>query len=135
MSLKKITFLDDILLSEKSSIFYLYQAGIAKLSYCDSGDIFFSFLNGLTQNKTYVVCPELVYSSVFYQIGDPVIILSKPFLVTKESNADIVSKFIIERVVSAWNFYKLDNIPFVEQDGQIAGPAVLFRYKEITLFN
>jgi hypothetical protein len=62
--------------------------------------------------------------------NSPVITLSKPILVTKNSNPKIISKFIQDRIhLTCEAFYLNDDLM-----DNLEGPGVLAKYKAINLF-
>ena len=44
-----------------------------------------------------------------YDLGKPSIILSKPILISKQSNADLISNFLKDRINSASQLYFLED--------------------------
>jgi len=129
MTIKSITFLDQ-----------LYPFGIFSIS-DPSIDIFDStesfeiakILNSLDNNKVYVLSFELVISWSLYDEDNPTITLSKPILITKNSNSKIISEFLLERISLAVDSYYLDDDLFKSFDN-LEGPGIIVKYKEIKLF-
>jgi hypothetical protein len=66
------------------------------------------FLINLDYNKVYVVTFDLVFSCIAYDSGSPFLILSKPILVTNQSNPELISNFIKKRIDYACDIYMLD---------------------------
>jgi len=49
-------------------------------------------------DKTYVITFEFILSLLLFEEDSPVLILSKPILITKNSNPRIISNFIKNQV-------------------------------------
>jgi hypothetical protein len=91
------------------------------------------FLSKLEIDKVYVVTFNFIISWLLYKEEGPIINLSKPILITKNSNPRLISKFLKSRIKSFCDSYYLDpNI--LEMMIQEDGPGVLIKYREITLF-
>jgi hypothetical protein len=87
----------------------------------------------LETNKTYIVTFELILDWDAYEIGEPSLVLSKPILVTKESNSQLISDYIIERSYSACELFGLNSLDqYILKDFDQLG--ILVRFKEINLF-
>jgi hypothetical protein len=70
-----------------------------------------------------------------YEEDCPIISLSKPILITKNSNSRVISKFIIERVKLACDIHYLDDsILECGSDKNHDGPGVIVNYSKINLF-
>lgn len=128
MSINNITFLDDLLKGDQTSIFYLSESNFKRFYFSDKLEVT-KFLNGLKDNKNYVVNLDFISNWSAYEIGEPTIILSKPFIVTNQSNSELISKFIHDRIYKACESYYLSDL-HLEYDS----PGVLVRYKEINIF-
>jgi hypothetical protein len=90
MSINRITYLDQF-----------YKTGIFNLQNPDFKNFLFSdwlevtkILNGLENDTIYVVSFEFILSWETYDEDSPVITLSKPILVTKNSNPKLIAKFL-----------------------------------------
>ena len=129
LSINKISYLEDIMEDSQNNIFYLGDVAISIFYFGDSKEIS-DFLKNLDSNKTYIVTFELIFDWDAYEIGEPSLVLSKPILVTKESNSQLISDYIIERSYSACDLYSLDEIIWKDFD-QL---GILVRFKEINLF-
>jgi hypothetical protein len=105
MSINKITYLQDIIPHKDYFVFSEYDYTLFYFS--DSLDIEL-FLRELQIDKVYVVTFELIISELVDNDNPPVITLSKPILVTKNSNPLIISKFINNQLVQADNNFNLD---------------------------
>jgi RNA recognition motif-containing protein len=132
MSISKITYLKDIIPFKyfvwsdyDYTIFYFSDIIEIKL-----------FLKELEIGKAYVVTFELIISeSHDDEINSPVITLSDPILVTKNSNPLIISKFINNQLIQADNNFKLDYELLINMrnDGK-SEPYILVKYNTINLF-
>ena len=72
-------------------------------------------------------------SNLTYDEDSPVITLSKPILITRNSNPRTISKFIKERIDLMIDSYFLDD-EILQNLGSDDGPGVLLKYREINLF-
>lgn len=59
--------------------------------------------------------------------------LSKPILITKESNPSLLSDFIIDRIRIASENYFLDE-DIIDMLDLSEGPGVIIRYSEINIY-
>jgi hypothetical protein len=66
-----------------------------------------------------------------YDSDGPVIFLSKPILITKNSNPKLLSNFIDERLGDMLNTFHLDE-SIIERTND-DGASILVKYKEINL--
>jgi hypothetical protein len=128
MSLNKITYLDQIL---ENKIFIISDPYTDILYFSDSLEIH-QFLERLEKDKVYVLSLEFILSWLTYE-DSPVITLSKPILITRNSNARTISKFINERINLTVDSYFLDD-EIIQNLGSSDGPGVLLKYREINLF-
>jgi len=68
-----------------------------------------------------------------YEEDTPFITLSKPVLITKNSNCAIIAKFLKDRLrLAAETHYLEDHI--LDNDNGRDGPGVIVRYSKINLF-
>jgi hypothetical protein len=131
MSINKITYLQDVI-PNKYFVFSEYEHTIFYFS--DSLDINL-FLRELEIDKVYVVTFELVISEFVDEINPPVITLSKPILITKNSNPLIISKFINNQLIQADNNFNLDYDSLVNmRNAGKSVPYILVKYNQINLF-
>lgn len=132
MTINRITFLEDII---PNNIFAVPDPKLIRFYFNDSFEIA-RFLFSLDLDKTYVVSFEFVYSWLLYEEDGPFLTLSKPILVTRESNPKIISAFILEKLNLAINaFYLDDSIIYNDDDNyKLDGPGIIVKYKEIRLF-
>jgi hypothetical protein len=59
--------------------------------------------------------------------------LSKPFVVTRNSDPKIISEFIDSRIDLFLDAYNLYNT-FQDENGKTDGPGLVIKYKEINIF-
>lgn len=92
-----------------------------------------NFLEELKENQIYVVILEFMYSSLNYSEDSPTIILSKPIIITSNSNPDILSKFIHERINNCIEtFYLNDSLFYTGNKND--RPGVIIKFNEINIF-
>jgi hypothetical protein len=129
MSLNKITYLDQIL---ENKILIISDPYTDILYFSDSLEIH-QFLQRLEKDKVYVLSLEFILSWLTYDEDSPVITLSKPILITRNTNPRTISKFIKERIDLMIDSYFLDD-EILQNSGSDDGPGVLLKYREINLF-
>jgi hypothetical protein len=129
MSLNKITYLDQIL---ENKILIISDPYTDILYFSDSLEIH-QFLQRLEKDKVYVLSLEFILSWLTYDEDSPVITLSKPILITRNTNPRTISKFIKERINLMIDSYFLDD-EILQNLGSDDGPGVLLKYREINLF-
>jgi hypothetical protein len=131
MSINKITYLQDVI-PNKFFVFSDYDYTLFYFS--DSLDIKL-FLQELEIDKAYVVTFELIISEIIDTENPPVITLSKPILVTKNSNPLLITKFINNQLAKADNNYNLDYDLLINmRDGGKTVPYIIVKYNQINLF-
>jgi len=129
MSINNITFVDQFF---PKGILFISDPIVNRFYFNDILEIT-QFLGSLKGDKVYVLSLELVYSWLIYDDEDcTVITLSKPILITKNSNPRVISNFIKSRLFLAIDSYFLDDSFIYNKDYD--GPGVLVKYKEINLF-
>lgn len=129
MSRNNITFLEDVTLNY-NSIFNIPNPSTTRFYFCDTFEVT-QFLDFLEKDKTYVLSLELINSWLTYEEDTPVFVLSKPIVVTKDSDAEILSKYLQSRIKLACDsFFLEENM----MEDAVDNPAVLVRFKEINLF-
>lgn len=132
LSINKMTFLDDIIEGEKLSKCYLGNVYTHRFYFNDYNEIQ-DFLNNLDNGKSYLITLEFILSWLIHDENSPVIILSKPILVSRDSNPWLISNFIKTRINLACNNYYLDeNILDMMSDPE--GPGINVKYSEIEIF-
>ena len=129
MSLNKITYLDQIL---ENKILIISDPYTDIFYFNDSLEIH-QFLERLEKDKVYVLSLEFILTLLTYDDDSPIITLSKPILITKNSNPRTISKFIKERIDLMIDSYFLDD-ERIQNLGSHDGPCVLLKYREINLF-
>jgi hypothetical protein len=125
MSIKNITYLDQIL---ENRLFIFNNPSIEWLHFSDYIEIK-SFLDSLEIDKTYVITFDFIISWLSYDEDSPVINLSKPILITKNSNPRLIADFIKSRIILACDNYYLDD-SIIDKDGL----GVIVKYDQINLF-
>jgi len=128
MSINKITFLESII---PNDVFCLNNSMISRLYFFDSFEISL-FLDILETDKVYVACFEYISSWNLYDEDSPVITLSKPILLTRNSNPRIVSKFIKSQINLACFSYNLEITE--DMPNKLDAPGVIVKYREINIF-
>jgi hypothetical protein len=131
MSINSITFLDRII-SHRLFCFseYLYT----HFYFLDFIEVK-QFLETLEIDKTYVLTFELIISDFGDDEVFPVITLSKPILITKNSNASVVSKFIKNKISLADEKFGLDIDLIINMKiNDSSPPCVLVKYNQISLY-
>lgn len=118
-----ITFLDQIIDNKLLNQHYIFK-------YFDNLSIWL-FLNSLDENKIYCIYPELINLEYKYELN-PVLKLSNPFLVCKDSNEVIIYKFIINQIDKSINLYNIsDPISWVDNHDKL---NIIFRFHEVPPF-
>lgn len=130
MSINKITYLD---------LFYPNSFAIfsnPSISIIDSFALtdYKHFLKSLDSDKIYVVSFEFFTSWFLYDEDSPLVTLSKPILVTKNSNPILISNFIEKHISSVLSNYNLDD-SILNKIGEHDGPGVIIKYSPINLFS
>jgi len=126
MSINKVTYLHQFI---PNNMWTSDNNLISRFYFNDTLEVT-RFLNTLKIDTTYVVTFEFVYSWLLYEEDSPVILLSKPILITKNSNPEIVAKFIMERITLACESYYLE----CDMMDKLEGPGVIVKYTEISIF-
>jgi hypothetical protein len=129
MSINEITFLHGTLPTSISNSMFNSSISNIRFYFNDYSEVK-QFLNKLDSDKIYVLSLELVLSWPLYIEDDPVIVLSKPFLVTRNSNYKLISEYIQSRISIACNLYSIEDM----NEDNIIDPGVLVKYREITYF-
>jgi hypothetical protein len=97
------------------------------LHYFDSLELS-NLLESLDNGSTYVISPELINFRKDYNTGDPVIILSDPIIISKESNPDLISDYLLNQMIKAFVDYSID-------DNKNNCFKILLKYNKINLSN
>ena len=130
MTINRITFLREIL---ETNYFAWISIPVPEfLHMCDTLEIKY-FLDYLEKDKTYVVTFDFIISKASYRAVNPFISLSEPIVITRNSNARLISNYIFNRINIACNTYCLDEDLFnMLSTGD--GPGVIAKYSEIKIF-
>jgi len=126
MSIKNITFLDQII---PHSMFVFNNSPKTRFYFNDYLEVK-QFLNSLDPDQVYVITFDFISSLMMYSEDTPVIALSKPILITKNSNHIVISHFLKERINAACNSHFLDE-SILEMLTIQDGPGVLVNYSKI----
>jgi len=129
MSINNITYLDQFI---DNKLFIFNNPIVTRFHFNDYIDVSL-FLRDLENDKAYVVTFDFVLSWLQYDEDSPVINLSKPILVTRNSNPRLISNFILNRISLACdNYYLAEEIMdmLIKPDG----PGVIVKYNQINLF-
>jgi hypothetical protein len=87
----------------------------------------------ISLDKVYVLTFDFIISWLQFEEDNPVINLTKPILITRNSNPRLISNFLNSRIKLACDNYYLDeNIMEMLIDPD--GPGVIFKYNKINLF-
>ena len=129
MTLKNITFLDQFI---PNSMFVSNNSIKTRIYFNDTFEII-QLLNTLDTDQIYVVELEFVVSWLQYEEDYPIIKLSKPFLISKNSNPQVISNFIKNRVILTCDLYYLDR-NILEFEDKSDSPGVIINYTKINLF-
>lgn len=91
------------------------------------------FLNTLDPDKVYVASFEFVSSWLLHEDDSPVVVLSKPILLTKNSNPILITKFIWQKInLAITNYAIVDDV--LDLIGQSEGPGVILKFNPINIF-
>jgi len=132
MSINKITYLNQII---PNNFFVFADFKFYHLFFTDFIDLK-QFLDQLEIDKVYVLTFEL-HMSEFIENEDidiPVITLSKPILVTKNSNPVLISKFLLNQISFADENLDLNYELMLQIRINKGPPYVLVKYNQIKLF-
>jgi hypothetical protein len=128
MSINNITFLQDILNNCISNNCVSNLSNI-RFYFNDSSEVK-QFLNKLDSDNINILSLEFILSWPLYNEDDPVIVLSKPFVVTRNSNCKLISEYIQSRINIACNLYSIEDM----NEDNIIDPGVLVKYGKLTHF-
>jgi len=92
------------------------------------------FLKNLKVEKCYVLIFELIISEITEDEDSPVITLNDPILVTKNSNPDLISKFLLNRISLADEKFELNYNLIKNMRLDKGAPYIRVKYNEINLF-
>jgi hypothetical protein len=128
-SINRITYLEDFF---NHDICILINPDVTIFNFSDSLEVN-TFLENLSEDKLYVVIFEFVCSFATYNEDAPTINLSKPIIITKNSNSQTISKFIHSRIDECINTFYLDDSLFFNKNKE-DGPGVVVKYREINIY-
>lgn len=130
-SITKINYLDEVIPNNmfisnnnnnNQSIFY----------FSDVEEII-KWLNTLDENQCYVVTFDFILSILTYNEDSPVINLTKPILVSRDSNPRLISDFLKQRISLACDSYYLPDEILVMLN-KYDGPATMVQSTKLNLF-
>lgn len=129
MSINRITYLSQIIPSK----FFVFADFYFYLFYFTDLIEVKQFLETLEIDKVYVLTFELHMSDL---IADdiPVITLSEPIIITKNSNPILISKFVLNQISLADDKLDLNYDMIIQMRLNKGAPYVLVKYNEINLF-
>lgn len=129
MSINKITCLDQFHPNTFSVFTNPSHYMLETLSLSEFKD----FIDSLEAEKAYVATFYFLTSWYTYDEDDPGISLTKPIIITKNSNPILISNLISNRIgVIISNYYFDDGI--LDNLGKPEGPGVIIKYIEINIF-
>ena len=129
MSINKITYLDQIIQNK----FFVFADFHSYFLYFTDFIEVKQFLDKLEIDKIYVLTFEL-HMSEFTDDDLPVITLSKPILVTKNSSPILISKFLLNQISLADENLDLNYELILQMRLNKGAPYILVKYNEINLF-
>ena len=130
LSINKITYLEDLVENERNNI-SISKFYTNRFYFNDFNEVS-EFLNSLENDKSYLITFEFILSWLQYEEDNPALVLSKPILISKDSNPWLISNFIKNRINLACNNYYLDEDMISEMIGPDA-PGILVKYSEIEI--
>jgi len=132
MTITNITYLDQFY---PHNLAIFNNPSINRLYFNDYIEIT-QFLRSLEPDKIYVLTFDFVVSWLMFEEDSPVLNLSKPILVTKNSNPRLISNFIKDRIRLACDTYYLDDtiLEMIECSDNSDKPGVIIKYNEINIF-
>lgn len=126
MSITNITYFHDLF--ESDNICIVNYPDIYLFNFSEISE-WKSFLKSLEIGKLYVVSLELVLDMDLYNYEDPTIVLSKPILITRDSDPILLAGYAISVEVRAGFMYDLH----INYKSAIKRPMIIAKYKEIIL--
>ena len=130
MSINKITYLSQFF---TFNFFAFTNPEFAWFYFSDIIEIKL-FLKNLKVEKCYVLIFELIMSEITEDEDTPVITLNDPILVTKNSNPDLISKFLLNRISLADEKFELNYNLIKNMRLDKGAPYIRVKYNEINLF-
>lgn len=129
MSINNITYLDKVY---PHGILFFNKPTISRFYFSDYIEVKL-FLDRLHENKVYVISFNWVMSQLNYSEDSPLMTLSDPILITKNSNPKLISKFIRDQIKLASDIYFIDE-DIANMLIESEGPGVICKFNEINLF-
>jgi|HubBroStandDraft_3_1064219.scaffolds.fasta_scaffold00084_11 hypothetical protein len=131
MSINKITYLHQVI---PNKLFCFGSFMFSPLYFSDIIELKL-FLNNLENDKVYVLTFELSLTDLESDDEDsPVITLSKPILITKNSSPKLLSQFLLHQISLADNKFDLNYDILKDMSLNKGAPLVLIKYNYINLF-
>lgn len=127
LSINKISFFKERI-SNLDGIYVFSDYSFEILHFFDTTEISVFLEDTLEKDKVYIVSLELIKLYPEYSEGDPTIVLSAPILITSNSNPNLISNFIHDKIRWASLIYDL-------QDSTDNSNKVLLKYREINISN
>lgn len=131
ISVNNITFIDELMGEVEpnpTDIVYIRNCNVIWFQFNDIKGIT-TFINWLDPNKVYVIYFDLITDKSKHDLNDPTILLSKPILITKESNPWLINNFLKEKVRLACDKYGLNDINL-----EIEDVGILVKFRQIIIF-
>nr|YP_009487318.1 hypothetical protein [Russula virescens]AWB36220.1 hypothetical protein [Russula virescens] len=129
-SINKITLLESLLNSDdilSDNILILANPEVHWFNSNDLNEII-SFLESLEIGKAYVITLELIFDLEDYNSNHPTIVLSKPFVITNESNPVLIKDLIVlSESLALASFQLKDKLDELKNDSR--RPLILAKYK------
>src|SRR5580692_6007289 len=85
------------------------------------------FLYKLDFNDNYIVTMEFIQEKRYFEIDEPLILLSKPFMINRFNFPKTISNFIYERLEHMMDFYYFDDSVRLECKYR-EGPIIQLKY-------
>lgn len=131
LSITKITFIDELIGNDEvnpTDIIYINNSYITWLHFNDLQEVS-DLLSLLDDKKAYVISFDLIIDKSAFSLGNPSLILTKPILISRNSNPWLICNYLQERIRLACDLYGLDDT-CLDKDG----PGVSVKYREINLY-
>jgi hypothetical protein len=134
MTINNITFLHQLV---PNTMFVFNNSWKTRFYFNDSLE-FTQFLASLETDQVYVLTFDFVISWMMYDEDNPVISLSKPILITKNSNPRVLADYLNHKINEACNLHYLDesflNSDSLNMNNPLDLPGVILNYSKINLF-
>jgi hypothetical protein len=133
LSVTKITFIDELIGDDNvnpTDIIFINNSHITWLHFIDFQELL-DLLSLLDNNKAYVISFDLIFDKLSFSLGNPSLNLTKPILISKNSNPWLISSYLQERIRMACDLYNLDESCLAKG---VDGPGLLVKYKEFNIY-